>query len=148
MKKMNKAIALVLAGTMAASTLAGCGGNKGADSNTADNTTNNTADTTAENTGDEGDSSEAAPSDYDAVSADIYQKALGDFITIYEDAKASDTVAERFAKMAQAEAKLMESAVMLPSSTRGGMYALRRWRLIQILQLCGVTIICVSTTVL
>ena len=127
MKKMNKAIALVLAGTMAASTLAGCGGNKGADSNTADNTTNNTADTTAENTGDEGDSSEAAPSDYDAVSADIYQKALGDFITIYEDAKASDTVAERFAKMAQAEAKLMESAVMLPSSTRGGMYALRRW---------------------
>ena len=111
MKKMNKAIALVLAGTMAASTLAGCGGNKGADSNTADNTANNTAnntaDTTTENTGDEGDSSEAAPSDYYAVSADIYQKALGDFITIYEDAKASDTVAERFAKMAQAEAKLM-----------------------------------------
>lgn len=130
MKKMNKAVALVLAGTMVASTLAGCG-SKGADNNTADNTADNTtAESTVDNAGDDADSADASdevdPSDYDAVSAKVYNDALGDFISLYEDAKESDNVSEKFAKMAISEAKLMESAVMLPSTTRGGMYRIGR----------------------
>lgn len=130
MKKMNKAVALVLAGTMAASTLAGCGGNNNAGSNTADNTANNTtestADNTADNTGDDSASGDVDPSDYDAVSESIYQAALGDFYELYQLSDEANSVSEKFAMMAKAEAKLMESAVMLPSTTRGGLYRIGR----------------------
>ena len=63
---------------------------------------------------------------YDAKSAEVYEAALGEFLTAYEAAKAVDNISERYALMAIAEAKLMESAVMLPLTTRGGNYAISR----------------------
>ena len=49
--------------------------------------------------------------DYDALSAAIYADVLGEFKTAYDAAKAATTVSERYALMAIAEAKLMESGM-------------------------------------
>ncbi len=64
--------------------------------------------------------------DYDALSQAIYDDVLGEFYTVYEEAKAAETVAERQALMAVAEAKLLGSGVMLPLSSNGGNYAISR----------------------
>ena len=64
--------------------------------------------------------------DYDALSQAIYDDVLGEFYTVYEDAKAATSVAERYAKMAIAEAKLMTSGVFLPLGSNGGNYAISR----------------------
>ena len=64
--------------------------------------------------------------DYDELSTALYEDILGEFASIYAEAKEAETVSERFAKMAVAEAKLLESAVMLPSTSRGGNYAISR----------------------
>ena len=64
--------------------------------------------------------------DYDALSQAIYDDVLGEFYTVYEDAKAATSMAERYAKMAIAEAKLMTSGVFLPLSSNGGNYAISR----------------------
>lgn len=58
--------------------------------------------------------------------AAAYNAALSDFLTTYNDAKKATTLSERYAKMAIAEAKLLESAIMLPTKTRGGNYAISR----------------------
>lgn len=64
--------------------------------------------------------------DYDEKSAAIYDDVLGEFYTAYMAAKEETNVSKRYALMAIAEAKLMESAVMLPSTTNGGNYAISR----------------------
>lgn len=64
--------------------------------------------------------------DYDALSEAVYNDVLGEFYEVYTAAKESDNVSERQALMAVAEAKLMESAVMLPLSSQGGNYAISR----------------------
>jgi len=64
--------------------------------------------------------------DYDAQSEAIYYDILGEFYEAYEAAKAVENVSERYALMAIAEAKLMESAVMLPLTSEGGNYAISR----------------------
>ena len=64
--------------------------------------------------------------DYDALSQAIYDDVLGEFYTVYEEAKAAESVAERQALMAVAEAKLLASGVMLPLSSNGGNYAISR----------------------
>ncbi len=56
----------------------------------------------------------------------LYAQVLGEFDAYYKVAKEADTVAERFALMAIAEAKLLESGVMLPSTANGGNYAISR----------------------
>lgn len=63
---------------------------------------------------------------YVIESRKIYREQLAEYYTVYMAAKASDTISEKFAKMAVAEAKLLEAGVMLPSSTQGGMYAISR----------------------
>lgn len=64
---------------------------------------------------------------YDEQSAAIYDAQLGEFYDTYMAAKENaSTISERYALMAVAEAKLMESAVMLPISTQGGNYAISR----------------------
>lgn len=63
---------------------------------------------------------------YEELSTEIYQEQMGEFYDIYMAAKETDTVSERYALMAVAEAKLMESAVMLPTTTVGGRYAISR----------------------
>ena len=63
---------------------------------------------------------------YEELSTEIYQEQMGEFYDTYMAAKETDTVSERYALMAVAEAKLMESAVMLPTTTVGGRYAISR----------------------
>lgn len=64
--------------------------------------------------------------DYDALSTAIYEDVLGEFTAAYETAKAATNVSERYALMAIAEAKLLESGVMLPLTSNGGNYAISR----------------------
>ena len=64
--------------------------------------------------------------DYDTKSAAIYDAVLGEFAAAYAEAKEAETVSERYALMAIAEAKLMEAAVMIPLSSNGGSYAISR----------------------
>lgn len=64
--------------------------------------------------------------EHDEKSQAIYEDTLGDFTAAYEAAKAADHVSMRYALMAVAEAKLMESAVMLPLTAGGGNYAISR----------------------
>lgn len=63
---------------------------------------------------------------YDEASEYIYNAQLGEFYDAYMTAKEATSVSERYALMAVAEAKLMESAVMVPTQTRGGRYAISR----------------------
>jgi len=60
------------------------------------------------------------------ISDDLYAKVLGEFDSAYAAAKEAESVSERFALMAIAEAKLLESGVMLPSTSKGGNYAISK----------------------
>lgn len=66
------------------------------------------------------------PEGYDETSTELYNEALGDFNDALATAKEAETVDERYALMAVAEGKLMESAMMYPLISRGGMYAMYR----------------------
>lgn len=66
------------------------------------------------------------PEGYDETSTELYNEALGDFNDALATAKEAETVDERYALMAVAEGKLMESAMMYPLASRGGMYAMYR----------------------
>lgn len=68
----------------------------------------------------------AMPANYEETSAELYDAELGDFWAAYQKADEAQTVSERFALQAIAEAKLMESAVMLPLQSKGGNYAITR----------------------
>lgn len=64
--------------------------------------------------------------DYNAMSAAIYDAQLGAFNTLYQAAKEETNGSKRYALMAQAEAKLLEAAVLIPGTTNGGNYGLSR----------------------
>lgn len=64
--------------------------------------------------------------DYNAMSAAIYDAQLGAFNTLYQAAKEEQNVSKRYALMAQAEAKLLEAAVLIPGTTNGGNYGMNR----------------------
>ena len=64
--------------------------------------------------------------DYNAMSAAIYDAQLGAFNTLYQAAKEETNVSKRYPLMAQAEAKLLEAAVLIPGTTNGGNYGLSR----------------------
>lgn len=64
--------------------------------------------------------------DHDSLSEAIYDDALGAFYEAYQQALEADSVSQRYAYMAVAEAKLLQSAVMLPLSASGGNYAISR----------------------
>jgi len=119
MKK--KFLCLVLAFVMLMS-LAACGGK--------DNTTPPADNTPAEDTTPADDTQ--APeetSDYHDVSVnddEIYDMVFGEFYDAYMAAKEAPTVSERFAQMAIAEAKMLETAVMVPKRSLGGGYAMAR----------------------
>ena len=73
-----------------------------------------------------GESEISMPDGYDATSSSIYNEQLGDFYTAYQTALEAEDIDERFALEAIAEAKLLESAVMVPTQTKGGGYAVSR----------------------
>ncbi len=114
--KKTRLIALLLVIVMVCTALASCGGN--GDNNGGNNNGGNEG---GNNGGETGDAV-----DYDEQSAAIYVDVLGDFYTAYMTAKAETNVSKKFALMAIAEAKLLESGVMLPTSTNGGNYAISR----------------------
>ena len=60
------------------------------------------------------------------VSDALYAQVLGEFNEYYQAALKADSISERFALMAIAEAKLLGQGVMLPSSSKGGNYAISR----------------------
>ena len=65
--------------------------------------------------------------DHDEASDEVYAWNLGEFNEVYQDAKAEVTDLDlRLAKMAIAEAKLMESGVFIPVFGDGGSYAMNR----------------------
>ncbi len=108
---MNKKIlSLVLAMIMLVSVFAGCTGNGG-----------NTDDTPPVVAVDP-----YAGKEHGEISEDLYAKVLGEFDTYYKAAKEATNVSERFALMAIAEAKLLSTGVMLPSTAQGGNYAISR----------------------
>ena len=65
--------------------------------------------------------------DYDEASDAVYEWNLGEFNAAYQDAKSEIVDLDlRLAKMAIAEAKLMESGVFIPVYGDGGAYAMNR----------------------
>ena len=75
---------------------------------------------------DEEDDEDDVSDEYTTASEELYNSELGEFYSLYSEAKEETNLSKRYAMMAQAEAKLMESAVMLPTKTRGGDYRLSR----------------------
>lgn len=57
---------------------------------------------------------------------EAYEASLGGYESLVEKAKAAKTIDERFVLFAQAEAYLLDSAVMLPTTTQGGAYTISR----------------------
>ncbi len=142
MKNRKRVLAVLLAGTMAAGSLAGCGSNGGSDTPAtytpvAENAGTEQAgaeaagtDETASAEGSESSEKtmeELAAMDHDTRSSYLYEQNLGEFYEIYQEAKAElDDISLRYAMMAVAEAKLLESGVIIPFQTRGAGYALSR----------------------
>ncbi|MGN1408678.1 MAG: ABC transporter substrate-binding protein, partial [Eubacteriales bacterium] len=63
---------------------------------------------------------------YTEASSAIYEEALGEFSQYYTTAKAETNVSKKWALMALAEAKLLSSGIMFPTSCDGGNYAIGR----------------------
>ena len=69
----------------------------------------------------------AAPAEYvRADDEDIYELVLGGYAEYSNKAKAADSIDKRFVYFAQAEAYLLDSAVMIPTTTQGGAYTISR----------------------
>ena len=126
---MKKLLALLLALAMVMS-LAACGGNARAAPTTA---TEAPAATTpaGTDTPDEAytglDWAAIDAMDVDEASDTIYDWNLGEFNEVYQDAKSEVVDLDlRMAKMAIAEAKLMESGVFIPVYGNGGAFAMNR----------------------
>ena len=122
MKKFNKIVSLLLALVMVLS-LAACGGKTTDTPSTGAPVATTEATAAAEYVDPYADIRD----DYDALSEAIYNDVLGDFIAAYDAGKAvTDNVSERYALMAIAEAKLLESATLMPLTAKGGNYAISR----------------------
>lgn len=139
MENRKRILAVLLAGTMAAGSLAGCGSKEGTDTPATDSavTDNNNETTPAESEasdsgeeqagGDVKTMAELAEMEYDERSSYLYEQNLGEFYEYYQEAKAEvEDISLRYAMMAVAEAKLIESGVLVPDHTRGGGNAISR----------------------
>lgn len=117
---------LTFAGFLAAATLtlAACGGNN--DPATTTETGKGTTVVPTEPT--ETSKTPEVKKFYTAETSDdeVYMEVLGDFYAAYSTAKEEENVAKSYALQAIAEAKLLESGVMLPTTTRGGNYAITK----------------------
>ncbi len=149
MIKFRKTLAAMLAVTMVVG-LTACGsGNGGSDAgNTpaADTTQQQTTDTPATDqtpSTDAGTDTEPAAEADTRLAAEVYPEefnvegwtdessalyadVLGEFNEYYQKSLVVDSLSERWALMAIAEAKMLESGVFIPLSTRGGNYAISR----------------------
>jgi len=57
---------------------------------------------------------------------EIYENVLGEYTTLMDEASASASIDEKFVRFAKAEAFLLDSAVMVPTTTQGGAYQISR----------------------
>ena len=67
-----------------------------------------------------------ADMEYDEASAYLYDATLGEFAEMYAKAADAKSVSESYVLQAMAEAKLLESGVLLPTTSRGGRYGISR----------------------
>ena len=128
MKKFTKLMAMLLVLTMMLSLVA-CAGNEKPVETTAPATTEAPTEEVTEPADVYAGPDWAAidAMDYDEASDALYEWNLGEFNAAYQDAKSEITDLDlRLAKMAIAEAKLMESGVFIPVYGDGGAYAMNR----------------------
>ena len=64
--------------------------------------------------------------DYDALSQAVYDEVLGEFYEYYMAAQEATDTAERYALMAIAEAKMLSAGIFLPTTSKGGNYAMTK----------------------
>ena len=126
MKSMKKILALVLALTMVLS-LAACGNNAKTPSNNQ-TPANDQQPADDQTPADEPKTWDDLSSlDYEGQSTAAYDEALNEFYSLYQTASAEiEDIDKRFVLMAEAEAKLLEAGVMLPTGRNGGNYAIGR----------------------
>ena len=119
MKKIFIITAIVLVVACLVGVLAACGGSK---------TQETTAATTAPAATEEAAVTlpDLSGKTHAEVSEILYDYVLGDFYNYYQKANEASSLAERYALMAIAEAKLLEAGIMLPSTANGGNYAISR----------------------
>ena len=129
----RKIVSALLVMSMTASLVA-CGNSGSGSSDPADESVSVSSSASSESDASASASSESEaeaeesemPEGYDETSTELYNAALGDFNDALATAKKAETVDERYALMAVAEGKLMESAMMYPLTSKGGMYAMYR----------------------
>lgn len=129
----RKIVSALLVMSMTASLVA-CGNSGSGSSDPADESVSVSSSASSESDASASASSESEaeaeesemPEGYDETSTELYNEALGDFNDALATAKEAETVDERYALMAVAEGKLMESAMMYPLTSIGGMYAMYR----------------------
>lgn len=129
----RKIVSALLVMSMTASLVA-CGNSGSGSSDPADESVSVSSSASSESDASASASSESEaeaeesemPEGYDETSTELYNEALGDFNDALATAKEAKTVDERYALMAVAEGKLMESAMMYPLTSRGGTYAMYR----------------------
>lgn len=128
MRRLSKRIIALMMAAMMTLSMAACGGNDTGAGTGASTGASTEVDGSGATGGTEGTTGGdvAVELSYDEMSAQVYDEVLGDFYAAYEAAKAATNVSERYALMAIAEAKLMESALMLPLYSEGGNYAIGR----------------------
>lgn len=103
MKNLKKVIALLLAMAMVLS-MAACGSKKGEGKDNKDEVVERT-------------------------DSEVYEEVLGEFYKLYAEAKeltSAEEKSQKWAEMAKAEAKLLESAVVVPLFADGGRYRMTR----------------------
>lgn len=111
---MKKFLALVLVLLMVLPMVVACG--KNGDDSKDTNTDNNGGDVVTPSTGEyvRGDDEQ------------IYDAALGEYAKLLDEAEALEDVNARFVLFAQAEAALLDAAVMIPNTTQNGAYTISR----------------------
>lgn len=112
---MKKLIAMLLVLVMALSLVA-CGGNK-----TPNTTAGTQGSDETKGTQPAGDATYERGDD-----EEIYEAVLGDYAALLDEAEGLTDPNERFVIFAQAEAALLDSAVMIPNTTQGGAYTISR----------------------
>lgn len=139
-KTVKRMLALLLAALMLVSVLAACGGDSGSPSSSEQSSSSeeSSSETESSEAGDdtsdpeEGETGEWTPpsidsEDYDEISAYYYDYNVGEFYETYEHATEEVMdLNKRWAEEAIAEAKLMETGMIQPTTCDGGQYAFGR----------------------
>lgn len=120
MKKKFLSLALALVMLLS---LVACGGNNNTPAD--DNTTPDTP-PVEDTTPDTPDEPVTSYTDVTHDDNEIYDMVLGEFTEAYAKALEAEDESERFALMAIAEAKLLQAGVFVPTTSKGGRYAISR----------------------